>query len=98
MPYKFIIKLFIYSCTVYVFFIGFILLSNNKYFLKSRFDPNYWIIYLNLQENIKTDSKIRNLINLTKNNKKYKSISFINYIYYYNHLSNSTKDLFIELQ
>ena len=98
MPYKFIIKLFIYSCTVYVFFIGFILLSNNKYFLKSRFDPNYWIIYLNLQENIKTDSKIRNLINLTKNNTKYKSISFINYIYYYNHLSNSTKDLFIELQ
>jgi len=98
MPYKFIIKLFIYSCTVYVFFIGFILLSNNKYFLKSRFDPNYWIISLSLEENIKTDSKIRNLINLTKNNKKYKSISFINYVYYYNHLSDSTKDLFLELQ
>ena len=98
MPYKFIIKLFIYSCTVYVFFIGFILLSNNQYFLKSRFDPNYWIISLSLEENIKTDSKIRNLINLTKNNTKYKSISFINYIYYYNDLSDSTKDLFIELQ
>ena len=98
MPYKFIIKLFLYSCTVYVFFIGFILLSNNKYFLKSRFDPNYWIISLSLEENLKIDNKIKNLINLTKSNTKYKSISFINYIYYYNHLSNSTKDLFIELQ
>ena len=71
------------------------LVSNNKHYLKSRFDPNYWIISLSIEENKNTDRKVRNLINLTKNNKKYKSISFINYIYYYNQLSDSTKNLFI---
>ena len=98
MPYKSIIKLLIYLCAVYILFIGFALVSNNESFLKSRFDPNYWIINLSVEENKNIDGKIRNLINLTKNNKKYKSISFINYIYYYNHLSDSTKDLFLELQ
>lgn len=89
--FKFIIKKFLYLCLIYTIIISLIIFTKNDNLLKSRFDPNYWIIEINKNSNTEFDEKIFNLINLSKKNNKYKSKSLLNLLYHYNKLTNKTK-------
>lgn len=73
------------------------MISGNTNYLKSKFDPNYWLFSLDKKDNLNLDNKITNLIQLSLNNEKYRTKSIINYIYYYNKLSEPTKDLIFKI-
>lgn len=68
----------------------FIFIFNNN-FLKSRLDPNYWIIEIIKPSNKDFNSKIINLLKLSSDNDKYRTKALINLLYYYNKLDVETK-------
>ena len=87
---KLIISSLLYLCFSSTMIILFIFIFNNN-FLKSRLDPNYWIIEIIKPSNKDFNSKIINLLKLSSDNDKYRTKALINLLYYYNKLDVETK-------
>ena len=94
---KITFKLLIYFFFVLLIIISLIFIKNYHYVFKSKLDQNYWIykIHLNDKKNIGND--LYNLITVSKNNEKYKSKSYINFIYFYDLLDEETVNKLLKI-
>ena len=88
---KFNIKILIYLFLLLSLFCALYFDNKLKLIFKSRLDPSYWIYQIQFKEKNLKNSLI-NLIELSKNNPKYKEKALMNLIFYYDELNDNEKE------
>ena len=83
---KITFKPLIYFFFILLIIISLIFINNNQYVFKSKLDQNYWIYKIHLNDKKNIGNELYNLFSISKNNEKYKSKSYINFIYFYDSL------------